>query len=111
MSRLAVYADPDSEPFRVRKPWDELTPDEWAAIFERGIRDDDSLAAPVAVLERSGRTEGGALRSFLDAQADQSGAALIGCGPHRVNVTCFKGNGGELAFSGLRDADSYEMAL
>jgi hypothetical protein len=58
LSRLALYHDPDSKPFKIRKPWDELTPDEWAAIFERGIRDDDSLADPVAVLEGGEETSG-----------------------------------------------------
>ncbi|XP_031479692.1 uncharacterized protein LOC116250249 isoform X3 [Nymphaea colorata] len=39
LQRLAMYHDPDCEPWKVDKNWMDLSPKEWIEIFEDGIND------------------------------------------------------------------------
>ncbi|CAN6447305.1 unnamed protein product [Victoria cruziana] len=39
LQRLAMYHDPDCEPWKVHKCWMDLNPREWIEIFEDGIND------------------------------------------------------------------------
>ncbi|CAH9120434.1 unnamed protein product [Cuscuta epithymum] len=39
LERLAIYHDTNSEPWKLDKKWEDLTPREWIEIFESGISD------------------------------------------------------------------------
>ncbi|CAM6084054.1 unnamed protein product [Calypogeia fissa] len=42
LQRLAVYFDPDNEPWKVHKSWEDLRPNEWTQIFVPGIKSEQS---------------------------------------------------------------------
>lgn len=39
VERLAMYHDSNSEPWKIEKKWEDLTPKEWVEIFEDGINE------------------------------------------------------------------------
>jgi vacuolar protein sorting-associated protein 13A/C len=39
LERLAMYHDSNRSPWKLRKKWEDLTPNEWVEVFEDGIRD------------------------------------------------------------------------
>ncbi|RAL47445.1 hypothetical protein DM860_013410 [Cuscuta australis] len=52
LERLAVYHDTNTEPWKLDKKWEDLTPAEWIEIFENGINESTNINTVVSAWTR-----------------------------------------------------------